>query len=301
MKKIMLGAGLLIYSSLLFSETELPHPCTFNCGNDDQSSPLSFHVDFETNKWKTRLKPNNKGMGWTPFSIREDQTGNRFVAITVKDGWNRDTGSKNTPTERAELETKKFISFGKEVWYGFKVKVPKDFKVIWDRVMLTQFKHRTRTRPSPMIGISQVSPNRPRIGLSICGQAGGKGSVDIHNTENGNRPLKCGKNWVDGRFEYNPTHEFEKLLTTEWSSFVIGSYVTHENNGFIKIYHNENLIYFYKGPTYGWSKIAPSNIRIGIYRDGDEYGEGHPPQTIHFDDFVVAPAFENVSQVLWGR
>lgn len=297
--KLILFFGLITHSSLGFSGTEFPNPCSFNCGGDDRSSPLNFHVDFESNDWKGLLKPNDKGMGWTPFKIEEDETGNKFISVTVKDGWNPDYGSNKNPTERSELETRKFKSFGKEVWYGFKVKIPQDYKIIQDRVLITQFKQRTRTRPSPMISLSQYGPGRPKIGLSICGKSGGSGSYDTSHSLNGNRPLMCGKKFVTGKFNYNPTNEFKEFLTTDWSTFVIGSYVTHKQEGFVKIYHNGNLIYHYQGPTYGWGKVVSSNVRIGIYRDGDPFGGNYPPQTIHFDDFVIGSDLKDISKILW--
>lgn len=292
---------LVMYPSLGITETELPNPCNFNCGGNDQSSPLNFHVDFETNKWRSVLKPNDKGMGWKPFQIEEEGIGNKFVSITVKNGWNSDYGSRKNPTERSELQTRKFKSFGKEIWYGFKVKVPENFPVIEDRVLITQLKQQTKTRPSPMISIGQRGRLRTYVQLSICGKSGGLGSREVTHPINGKElNLLCGEDWVTGKFEFNPTNEFKELLSTEWSSFVIGSYVTHKSDGFIKIYHNENLIYHYQGPTYGWDGVVSSQVRIGPYRDGNEFGGEYPPQTVHFDDFVIGSDLESVSRTLWN-
>ncbi len=284
-------------------KNSFPNPCTFNCNKDDKSSPWKFHSDFEDNSWKGKLTPNDKGEGWVPFKIMEED-GNKFLSITVKHGWNPDKGSKNKPTERSELETSKRQTFGKEVWYGFKIKKPSETKILQDRMLITQFKQRTRTRPSPMISVgkknSWVKPEpQSYISISICGKSGSiLGSKIVKEySYSSSIKLNCNNKTVQIDLKFNNTKDFQNLITTKWNTIVIGSYVTNTNNGFMKLYLNQNLIYDYNGPTYGWSKIVGSNVRIGIYRDGNSYGE-YPPQTLYYDDFVIGSK-DDVIDVLW--
>lgn len=300
-------------------KNSFPNPCTFNCNKDDKSSPWRFHSDFEDNSWKGKLTPNDKGEGWVPFKIMEED-GNKFLSITVKHGWNPDKGHKNNPTERSELETSKRQTFGKEVWYGFKIRKPLETRFIKDRMVITQFKQRTRTRPSPMISVGKKNSwgePKPKsyVAISICGKSGKLGSKIVGvmlpgqykfstqskelmgYNDSSSIKLNCYNKTVQIDLKFNNTKDFQNLITTKWNTIVIGSYVTNTNNGFMKLYLNQNLIYNYNGPTYGWSKIVGSNIRIGIYRDGNKYEE-YPPQTLHYDDFVIGSK-DDVIDVLW--
>ena len=41
-----------------------------------------------------------------------------------------------------------------------------------------------------------------------------------------------------------------------------------------------------------------SHIRIGPYRDTDPSGKGYPPQSIHYDDFIVVSDKKTLDQYL---
>ena len=285
------------------SINSFPDPCLFNCDNKNKSSPWNFHADFEDKSWRAKLSPNDKGMGWIPFKIIEED-GNKFLSVTVKKGWNSDKGYKNKPTERSELQTSKRQSFGKEVWYGFKIKKPSDTKLIYDRTLISQLKQQTRNA-NPMVSIKQRLPNNSIIALSVCGKAGGVGGreigglyvsryyTDTINTIN----LSCRNKLIEARYKMRNKDVFDKLLSTDWKTVVIGTYITNTDKGFIKLFLNQKPIFDYEGPTYGWSSVVGSYVRIGIYRNGYRYG-GHPPQTLHYDDFVIGSK-DDVTKVLW--
>jgi hypothetical protein len=290
------SSNIVAYAKDKNSKNSFPNPCAFNCDNNDKSSPWKFHLNFEDNSWKGKLTPNDKGMGWVPFKIMEED-GNKFLSITVKDGWNSYKGKRNIPTERSELQTAKRKSFGKEVWYGFKIRKPVETPFINDRMLITQFKQRTRTKPSPMISMGRRQHNKNFISISICGKSGKWGShMSIYNFD---APIKltCNKKHVQSELKFNNTKDFQNFITTKWKTLVIGGYVTNTNNGYMKVYLNQNLIYNYKGPTYGWSNVVGSNVRIGIYRDGNSE-KGYPPQTLHYDDFVIGSK-DDVTNFLW--
>ena len=303
MKKSLLFFGSLFLSSIVSAQSDLPNPCSFNCGSGDRTSPWNFHEDFEDSSWSSNLSisptsKNSGGVGTDRFVLQKETNGNQFLSITVKHGWGKDSGSKGF-TERSEVETSQLTTFKKEVWYGFRIKTPPNNPVLFDRVLFTQFKHRTRTKPSPMICIYQYGPKDVRVGLSICGKSGGRGEYQTRSSVRGLRPFLCNSRVTDGSLEFNPTLGFKEFLTENWSTVIIGSYVTNGNDGFVKIYFNKDLIYDYQGPTYGWSKIVGSEVRIGIYRDGG-LGEGYPDQTVHYDDFVIGSTKEEISSVLWN-
>jgi len=73
----------------------------------------------------------------------------------------------------------------------------------------------------------------------------------------------------------------------EWSTYKIGIYNTRDNDGFVRVYKDGELIFDYNGVTYDWrGKYYRSHIRLGVYRDR-VVGVSYPDQTIHFDDFIV--------------
>jgi len=71
-------------------------------------------------------------------------------------------------------------------------------------------------------------------------------------------------------------------------SYNIGIKNSKKQDGFVKVYLNENLIQDYEGITFDWSgNYIGTDIRIGPYRDSDPEGKGYPDQIIHYDDFIV--------------
>ena len=56
----------------------------------------------------------------------------------------------------------------------------------------------------------------------------------------------------------------------------------------------------YNGITYGkWKgSYKHTYVKLGVYRDTDEYGEGYPPQSVHYDDFIVVSDKKTLDQYL---
>jgi hypothetical protein len=86
----------------------------------------------------------------------------------------------------------------------------------------------------------------------------------------------------------------------EWSTYKIGIYNTKNDDGFVKVYKDNQLMFDYKGITYDWrGRYTGSYIRIGIYRQsGKNFGIEYPDQTIHFDDFIVVSDEKTLDQIL---
>ena len=166
-------------------------PCNFNCATQkDKNSPWQFKLDFEDDSWKI-LKPHGNGVSWQQFKIIDEQNGNKYLAITVSHGIGRDEGSSGAPTERAELHPGTKQTFGKEIWYGFRVKVPKTHEVIADRLLISQFKiMQKENKPQfPALSIKNhyYEPEYLQIGFHFC--TGAKQSSDVKFGKNKNK--KC--------------------------------------------------------------------------------------------------------------
>ena len=84
----------------------------------------------------------------------------------------------------------------------------------------------------------------------------------------------------------------------KWSTYKIGIHNTKNDDGFVKVYKDGELMFDYNGVTYDWrGRYYQSHIRIGIYRDR-VFGVSYPDQTIHFDDFIVVSDEKTLDQIL---
>lgn len=281
------------------------------------ASPWNFFDNFEDQKvGKVKLNRyhiNDKGKGKKPFKIKQDTDGNKFLEITVKHGWNKCCGSWNN-TERAEFQVKGKRTLNKEVWYGFKVRFPKDFKHINDRVLINQFKNNfDNMKKSPLIGIRYYDEGNT---LDLGGDTGGIATKKWNQEETKKHGIrvkyfKKNENWnlleakkrgedkkkmskCSGKQqpEYCKDFNIEQTLSAvdlgNWTTFKVGIKNSKKKDGFVKVFKDNQLIMNYNGVTFDWKgRYYSSYIRIGLYRDSDPNGIGYPDQSIHFDDFIV--------------
>ena len=115
----------------------------------------------------------------------------------------------------------------------------------------------------------------------------------------------------------------------EWTTYKIGIHNSKKEDGFVKVYKDDQLIMNYEGITFDWNgNYTGSHVRIGPYRDSDRfdwsicydkeetptlkcYGKdgklipkskkktkGHPPQSIHYDDFTIVSDKKTLDQYL---
>ena len=283
-------------------------------------SPWNFSEDFENQeegKLKlNKLTINDKGAGLKPFRIKKDPDGNKYLEVTVKDGWNIDKkGGGKEKTERAEFQTRQKTTLNKEIWIGFKTRLPKDFNHIDDRVLFFQFKNQhDAMKRSPLLGI-RFYKNGNR--LSIGGETGGNATKSRSEEEKyihiiGAKYKKKGGDWIvrseKDREDDKTKDEDDFKLTTnepvsvtplgEWSTYKIGIYNTKNDDGFVKVYKDNQLMFDYKGITYDWrGRYTGSYIRIGIYRDR-KFGIEYPDQSIDFDDFIVVSDEKTLDQLI---
>ena len=289
----------------------------FTTGNSYSKgrSPWNFSEDFEnekvgrlrTNKFTT----NDKGTGRKPFKIRKDPDGNQYLEVTVKDGWNVDQkGREKETTERAEFQVKPKRALGKEIWISFKKRLPEDFTHIDDRVLFFQFKntmHIDDGKNGPLIGLRYYkNGNRLNIGGDTGGNAGrSKSRKEEHLHRIETKYKNYGGNWFQKWKKYrNESKDRDvegKASVTplgKWSTYKIGIHNTKNDDGFVKVYKDGELMFDYNGVTYDWrGRYYQSHIRIGIYRDR-VVGIKYPDQTIHFDDFIVVSDEKTLDQLI---
>ena len=74
----------------------------------------------------------------------------------------------------------------------------------------------------------------------------------------------------------------------EWTTYKIGIRNSKKEDGFVKVYKDNQLIMDYQGITFKWKgNYKGTIIKLGPYRDTDPSGKGYPPQSIHYDDFTI--------------
>jgi hypothetical protein len=228
----------------------------------------------------------------------------------VKDGWNVDQkGREKETTERAEFQVKPKRALGKEIWISFKKRLPEDFTHIDDRVLFFQFKNTMHYDGGngPLIGLSYYE-NGER--LKIGGDTGGNDRKMSRQKEDKYRIESKYKNYAD-KYWFQKWEKFRSQYKDrdvdgtakvtplgEWSTYKIGIYNTRDNDGFVRVYKDGELMFDYNGVTYDWrGQYYRSHIRIGIYRDR-VFGVSYPDQTIHFDDFIVVSDEKTLDQIL---
>jgi hypothetical protein len=255
-------------------------------------SPWNFFDDFEDQNFRKYFYKNNKccGKGKEPYKFKQDPDGNTYLEITVKHGWN---SNQERTTERAEISPKEKRAREKIIWYGFKVRLPKDFIHIDDRVLFSQFKNNLENiGKSPLLGIRfHDRGKRLNIGgnLDVGEKDKRREESSKHNTLLSYKLYD--KEWNQKKPKYKNISGIETFDATplgEWATYKVGIYNTKTDSGFIKVYKNDVLIYIYEGATFDWKEnYTVTFIRLGIYRDSDPRKEGYPPQTIHYDDFTI--------------
>ncbi len=182
MKKTFVILVLLIFSPNLFAWEKVPVPDSVDTKT---KSPWNFFDDFEDQNFRKYIYKNNKccGKGRKPYKFKQDPDGNTYLEITVKHGWN---SNQERTTERAEISPREKRAREKIIWYGFKVRLPKDFIHIDDRVLFNQFKNNFKgMKKSPLLGLRFMDEGKR---LKIGGDTGGV----AHKSSNEEEYLKYG-------------------------------------------------------------------------------------------------------------
>ncbi len=260
----------------------------------------------------------DKGAGLKPYTVKKDLDGNKYLEVTVKHGWNNDPLKEGTgkETERAIFQTKQRRTLDKEIWIGFKTRLPEDFKHTTDgRVTFFEFKNRhVSMRTHPLVRISFDDAGKT---LKITGSTSGNGFNRRSKEDNIKHRInikykKNGSNWfvrnektrgekkIKNNFKLTPNKTFSVTQLGEWSTYKIGIYNTKDDDGFVKVFKDNKLIFDYKGITSDWKgKYTGTNVRIGVYRaSGKQIGIKYPDQIIHFDDFIIVSDEKTLDQLI---
>ena len=260
----------------------------------------------------------DRGAGSKPYRIEKDPDGNKYLEVTVKHGWNNDPLKEGSgkETERAIFETKQRRTLNKEIWIGFKTRLPEDFKHTTDgRVTFFEFKNRlVSMKTAPLVRISFDDAGKT---LKIIGSTSGNGFNRRSKEDNIKHRInikykKNGSNWfvrnektrgekkIKNNFKLTPNKTFSVTQLGEWSTYKIGIYNTKDDDGFVKVFKDNKLIFDYKGITSDWKeKSTGTNVRIGVYRDsGKQIGIEYPDQSIHFDDFIIVSDEKTLDQLI---
>lgn len=318
MRKLIVCFTFVLFFTFQLSASEngFPAPkCSFNCGNQTTASPWSFEEDFETDSWRTRFKPDNiKGAkvqpGWKAFRT-EKESNNTYLVVRVEDGWNETVGGSKQRTERSELELPRKKLFGKEVWYSFDVKLPSNFSIINDRQLFTQVKvGNDKYKHTPIFALHyrgqevRNGKNKLDVFKAPCGKKSGTdlrvSSLPVQSKKRNSNRIKCNARIIEPlpNKVLGPQKNdmiFAPGVEKQWTKWIIGMRVTNKSDGFIKVLQNQEMMYSYEGPTFGFKKLDPSStIRIGMYRDGGQFGEVYPAQELYFDNFKVGSTLESV-------
>ena len=188
------------------------------------------------------------------------RAGNKSIRFEVRSGdcgksrtWNDCT----TYRERHELHGRDFS--GGTWWYAWSIYFPKDFINVYPASLcLGQF-HETNTETPPWMFLND------RGGYSV------------------NNMVK-----VPAGFQ-------TKLLTREqmlgkWNDILINAKWTHKDEGFFKIWVNNNLAFDYKGPT---KRKGKNYFKFGIYRS-KVFKKDLPTQIVYFDEIRTGKTKEKV-------
>ena len=193
------------------------------------------------------------------------RAGNKSIRFEVRAG---DCGQSNDfddcadKKERHELAGTKTISGG-TWWHAWSIYFPKDFINVYP------------TR----VYIGQFYAEAPKYGDSV------------------NPPWMFDNNkpgyWINNMVRVPGGHQTQ-LLTREqmlgkWNDILINVKWTHKDNGYLKLWVNNELSFDYKGPT---KRKYDVFFKFGIYRA--YVWKKKPPQIVYFDEVRVGKTKEKV-------
>jgi len=183
--------------------------------------------------------------------------------------------------ERSEISIKKTWGYGKDVWIGFSVFLPPDFK--------------TSSRVRTSVGqIHQKGGNRP------TGTAGGlKSFPPMMQMEMIGDRYYMGVHILTGTKENvkDVTKDFDLLRVSQmrgrWTDIAI-HFDTSKGNELLEVFVNGKL----KGSVRNWIKFRPAEyyLKYGIYRSFvSRHGGPMPTQILYIDEVKMGNSFDKVS------
>ena len=225
---------------------------------------------------------NNKKHGYAISSdvVRAGRKSQRFEVRAGDCGKNADWDDCANNRERSEISIKKTWGYGKDIWIGFSVFLPPDFK--------------TSPRVRTSVGqIHQKGGNRP------TGTAGGlKSFPPMMQMEMIGDRYYMGVHILTGPKENvkDVTRNFELISVSQmrgrWTDLAI-HFDTSKGNELLEVFVNGKL----KGSIKNWINFRPAQyyFKYGIYRSFvSRHGRPMPTQILYIDEVKMGNSFEKV-------
>ena len=279
----MIRFTLILLMSFALSSQAIAAVKWNNSGGSQTLSNVEIKDDFEENRLQMY---DQSHLYMQSIKFHKEASGNQYISLTSKPGqlshFNRSQLNKYNK-DRVELGTNDLGSDlpNKLIWYGFRVRLPDGVK-------------HTNARSITFSQIKQIQKNAK--------------NADCHPGMFWRMNHEDISTWYavsDGNnIKYNKTVKSNQI-TSNWSEFKIGTYLTEDQNGWLKAYRNGELIYAYEGRTImnefeDCKPIKPTQtyIRVGVYRGSPVGWKQNDPDTLYFDDFVIATNEKIVNEFL---
>lgn len=219
--------------------------------------------------------------GFTPSEIITEENGNKFLSISARHGQLGNLGKGNS--YRNELGTRPdyndFHLNGLTHWYGFRVKKPSQNEGASFDNTFTQIKQ-----------VTKIKKGKEKQNCS-------KGVV-FHMNEGGFAFNGDGLNYPKQKFIPNITQE-------KWSTYKIGIKYSYNNDGWIRLYRNNEIVWedygqnlitrFYDECNSDDIDLVSNHLRIGVYAKSTNL---NAVNTLHFDDFVSSHKESDLDEFL---
>lgn len=255
--------------------SDIEYVDTFADGTIRHRGPFLTEANAARSNWEV-VRPDNEA----PYLKLSVWHG--LNAMHPHNGLSNERTEYITPYDTTPIE-------GRTFHYGFKVRYP-GYRKINARHMLTQFKVNMRegVNPSPIVGIYlEGSGARHLEKIKVC-----------HAYDYETRKSRCVNHVIEENSEHYPL-----LPADEWITLKLSIYVSKNEDGWIKLFKNGQLVWDYSGPTnYRNTVFDKFTIRFGLYRDSGPEGSPHEDAVAHFRDFAFSTNEALVDEILgWEK
>jgi hypothetical protein len=234
-----------------------------------ERGPIRRLVDgFESGSLADFWRPGNQGR-YEPGAIVISQDyargGQRSARITVKEGDVEQLGDDGKRVELAELDSGNLPLLGRDAWYGFSPLLPRDFPVVDNRLVITQFKQ-SDLEGSPLVG-QRFRAGRHSLTIRPPGASG------------------------SGRI-----YRLPELRLGRWADMVYHIRYSTGEDGRIEVWMDGQRVVSYEGPTASEKGADRFYHKVGLYRD-----RWKEPMTMHVDNYTLGDSFDQVDPSKFDR
>ena len=248
----------LIYKSIFFAVLVVSAFNTYlYITQNSVSTNIVFTDDFEGGEiadfWRDGGVKEGRYLPEAVSLSKEYQRSGEFSAkLIVKKGFIKQVVNNSIITERTELGSRKHALLGREVWYAYSILVPKEFPVIDNRLVISQFK---------------------QSGLEI-------GPIFAQRYRNDRHYLSISN--LQGDLNENRKFELPELKREVWHEFVFNIRYSKQSDGYVILWMDGKRAVTYNGKTAHETAKNLFYHKMGLYRD-----QWPAPMTLYFDDYVL--------------